>query len=173
VTFARETAGTTTSGALDRHADDSDPVARAARGDNPCYTTTKDDDPGPGVVQFTSNRLSRPLTLMGVPTVRLIFDATGLDYWVAARLFDLAPGGKMTMVTRGVCRAALLIAPRKRCGVFDLFGNGWRFRKGHRIVLEVTQADTPFLRRDNFESALDIRLGQVELPVAPRRHKID
>jgi predicted acyl esterase len=172
VTFARETGGVTTSDAVDRHASDSDPVFRGTQS-NKCYTTSIDDRPGPGVVQFTSSRLSRPLTLMGVPSVKLAFDSTGTDYWIAARLFDVGPGGNMTMVTRGVCRTSLFVAPTKRCHVFDLFGNGWRFRKGHRILLEVTQGDTPFLRRDNFPSALDITVGQVELPVAPRRKKVD
>ena len=156
----------TNSMALDQHAPPSDPVyrERSAADPNQCYTT-EESDPGPGVVQVTSGELATPLTLMGLPTLRMTYTATGSDYWVAARLFDATPSGTMTMVTRGVCRVNETAAPEVDCSVFDLFGNGWTFEAGHRLVLEITQADTPFLRRDNFPSTLDIDAVRLELPV--------
>jgi predicted acyl esterase len=50
------------------------------------------------------------------------------------------------------------------CSAFDLWGNGWTFKKGHSIVLEVTQADTPTFRRDNFPTSLSFAAATLEIP---------
>lgn len=166
VTFDWTAGESTTSMSFDEHAPPSDPVFRERSASDPaqCYTTGT-SDPGPGVVQLMSEELAQPLTLLGLPTLRLTYAASGTDYWIAARLFDAAPSGTMTMVTRGVCRVNETAAPEVDCSVFDLFGNGWRFEAGHRLVLEITQGDSPFLRRNNFPSTIDIERARLELPV--------
>jgi hypothetical protein len=40
-------------------------------------------------------------------------------------------------------------------------------RAGHRIVLELSQADTPFLRKDNVPSVLSFSGAEIVLPLAP------
>jgi hypothetical protein len=73
-------------------------------------------------------------------------------------------------VTRGVCRVSLTANEERGCGVFDLHGNGWRFDKDHTVVIEVTQGDSPFLRRANLPSTVDFQSANVRLPVAdPKR----
>ena len=77
----------------------------------------------------------------------------------------------MTMVTRGVCRVSA--ASEKDCSAFDLFGNGWRFGKDHRLVLELSQSDTPFLRLDNFPSSISFSAAEVLLPRTPESRRVD
>ena len=160
---------TTTSTAVDGHAQESDPVTRDRQA-NKCFTTQS--SPGPGVVVYEDD-IRRDFTMMGIPTLKLEHETTATDYWIAARLFDKKPDGTMTMVTRGVCRVNKAASPDETCQSFDLFGNGWMFEKGHKLVIEVTQSDQPFLRRDNLPSTVTYKSANIELPVAPEALKVD
>ena len=91
------------------------------------------------------------------------------DYWIAARLFDKAPDGTITMVTRGVCKVNTAVAPDVDCSVFELWGNAWTFDKDHTVLLEVTQSDTPMFRRSNFPSSITFdaegTVAELKLPI--------
>lgn len=161
---------TTTSGAVDGHAIEADPVARDRQADK-CYTTTQ-ASPGPGVVVYEDN-VPETFTMMGIPTVTLEHTSTATDYWLAVRMFDKKPDGTLTMVTRGLCRVNSSAHPDRTCTRFDLFGNGWVFEKDHKLVLEVTQSDTPFLRKNNFPSTTTYTKANIRIPVAPDSLKVD
>jgi acetyl esterase/lipase len=167
--------GITSATAPDPHGAQSDPQAIGEAwytGALPdaCFTT-KQLDPGPGVVQIKSQPLSSPMRMMGIPTLRLEYAPlrfkfvphVGSDYYISARLYDLSPDGSMTLVSRGICRAAA--SANVGCGTFDLWGNMWQFPAGHQLVLEFSQDDKPFLRPDNLPSLLMIRGAQLEVPV--------
>ncbi|HEX2294843.1 MAG TPA: CocE/NonD family hydrolase C-terminal non-catalytic domain-containing protein [Actinomycetota bacterium] len=165
--------GTTSVLAPDIHGIESDPVARSRNASVPkCYTTSQ-TEPGTNVVQYESEPLARRVTLLGIPTLTLEYETNATDYWIAARLYARRLDGAMTLVTRGVCRVNLAVNEDRDCGVFDLHGNGWRFRKNHTIVIEVSQADSPFLRRDNVVSTIDFRSANVRLPVANEKRAAD
>jgi predicted acyl esterase len=159
---------TTTSAAVDGHAT-GDPVAN--NGTAEC-TSPQDPNPGPGVVQLVGEPIAKPFTLMGIPKVKLDFSATGNDYWLTARLYDQTPEGDLLFVTRGVCRFSDA-APDATCTTFDLWGNAWTFGKDHRLVMELSQADTPTFRRDNLPSSLEFSSVEVTLPVAPKSLRRD
>jgi len=161
---------TTTTAALDGHAQASDPVTRDQQTDV-CFTTDQ-ADPGLGVVVYEEN-VPKTFTMMGIPTVTLNHSSTATDYWIAARLFDKAPDGSLTMVTRGVCRVNSSVNPDRACTTFDLFGNAWVFEAGHKIVVEVSQSDTPFLRKNNFLSTVTFEEANIKIPVAPDSLKVD
>ena len=161
---------TTSTGAIDGHAIESDPVARDRQTDK-CFTTSQ-SDPGLGVVVYEDN-VNSTFTMMGIPTVTLEHSSTATDYWLAVRMFDKKPDGSMTMVTRGVCRVNSSAHPDRTCDRFDLFGNGWVFEKDHKVVLEVTQSDTPFLRKDNFPSTTTYTKANVRIPTAPDSLRAD
>jgi predicted acyl esterase len=163
--------GSTSVLAPDQHGIESDPVARSRNASVPkCYTTS-DAEPGPNVVQYESEPLAKPFTLLGIPTLTLEYETTASSYWIAARLYDRQPdGGDMTLVTRGVCRVNVAVNEERDCEIFDLHGNGWRFGKDHTVVIEVTQADSPFLRRANEVSTITYSSANVRLPVGnPKR----
>jgi hypothetical protein len=47
-----------------------------------------------------------------------------------------------------------------------LWGNAWRIAKGHSLVLELTQSDTPTFRRDNFPTSATIGAISLHVPRA-------
>lgn len=161
---------TTSTAAVDGHSAESDPVARDRQA-NKCYTTTQ-TDPGPGVVQLVSEALKEPFTMAGLPLVSLKYETTATDYWIAARLFDQDPDGAMTLVTRGLCRVNTAASDRT-CEDFALFGNSWTFEKDHTVVLELSQADQPFLRRNNVPSTITYPDVQLRIPTTKAKFKVD
>jgi predicted acyl esterase len=159
---------TTTSSAADAHST-GDPVA--TNGTTECFSP-QDANPGPGVVQLVSDPIGKPFTLMGIPKVKLDFSAMGTDYWLTARLYDQDAEGTLHFVTRGVCRFTDAV-PGATCDTFDLWGNAWTFEKDHRVLMELSQGDTPTFRRDNFPSSLQFGAAEVTLPVAPKKLRRD
>ena len=105
------------------------------------------------------------LTLLGLPAVQLHYDMTGQDATVAFKLWDVAPSGAKTLVTRGGYRISTAqgdpAAGRLRT---KLFGNHWRFPGGHVIELQITQNDHPYLRPDNEPSTLTFSQVTLRLP---------
>jgi hypothetical protein len=89
---------------------------------------------------------SKGFTLMGLPTIvakvtigRATADPGQLD----ARLWDVSPGGTQLLVTRTGYRLSGSGSQRL---VFQLHGNGYRFKRGHTIKLELLGQDAPYYR---------------------------
>jgi predicted acyl esterase len=158
---------TTASTSADGHST-GDPVAQ--NGHEECYAPDQ-ANPGPGVVQYVSEPIPKTFTLMGVPWVDLKFDATGMDYWLTVRLYDQTPDDTMQFVTRGICKVS--DAVETGCGSFDLWGNAWTFTKGDRVVLEVSQGDSPTFRKDNMPSSLTFSSADLSLPVVAKSRRHD
>lgn len=169
--FTFHSGGTVNSNSVDTRGPEGDPVFRSEQDDR-CFTTTDTAAPA-GVVQFTTKKFDIPFTMMGLPAVLLDYSTTASTYWVEGRLFDLAPGGEMTMVARASCRVDLASAPQRGCAAFELSGNGWRFAKNHRVVLEISSADTPYLRKANEPSRLQVSSAVLKVPVIPEARRRD
>ena len=141
-----------------------DPVPVSLTQGRGCIRTTQPSPPG--VAQYdTPVTRGFEQTLVGMPLVRLEFKTAAPDIQLNARLWDVAPDGSRTLVTRGAYRA-VAPDPTGEDARFELFGNAWRFETGHRILLEIVQDDASFLRTDNFASAALIDKVQLRLPVA-------
>lgn len=161
---------TTSSTAADPHAVESDPVFRQTQS-NKCYTTSNSDAP-PGIVQYEI-AVEETFTLMGMPQVKLAYDTSATNYWIATRLFDKKPNGEMTLVTRGVCRVDTAAAPDVDCTNFELWGNAWTFEKGNTVLLELSQADAPMFRLNNNFSTIAYTEAALALPSAPTSKRRD
>jgi class 3 adenylate cyclase len=70
---------------------------------------------------------------------------TGSGAYLAARLWDVS-AGKQVLVSRGLYR---LSNGQRGKLAFELFGNGWRFRRGHVAKLELLGRDPEYLRPSN------------------------
>jgi pimeloyl-ACP methyl ester carboxylesterase len=126
-------------------------------GGGACASVAARHDSGTAVIQ---RRFGRPFTMLGMPTVRSRIRTRGSGGFVAARLWDVFEG-RQTLVSRGVYR--LNDNQRGRI-VFQLFGNGWRFAKGHRAKLELLGRDPSYLRTSNFDFSVRFAHTRVELP---------
>jgi predicted acyl esterase len=79
----------------------------------------------------------------------------GSDAAIGFKLWDVRPGGGKTLVSRGAYRLSTATgdpaAGRLRT---ELFGNFYRLAPRHRLRLQITQDDSPYLRQDNLPSVI-------------------
>ena len=81
------------------------------------------------------------------------------------KLWDVAPDGSKTLVTRGDSRVATEAGdPATGTLATELWGNHWAFPAGDTIELQVGQTDAPTFRPDSLPSSLSISSLSVTLP---------
>lgn len=111
----------------------------------------------------TFSARSRGVTLLGLPVLTGRVETKGRYGQLDARVWDLDPMTDMQrLVTRGTYRLTDNQRGRFR---FVLDGNGWRFARGHRIVVELLGRDAPTYlpSTTNFSASLsDLR---IRLPI--------
>ena len=89
----------------------------------------------------TLGATSPGVTLIGQPVITGKVATKGLGGQLDARLWDLdRRTGRERLITRGAYR---LTDNQKGRFTFTLDGNGWKFVKGHRIVVELLGRDAP------------------------------
>jgi predicted acyl esterase len=72
------------------------------------------------------------------------------------------PGGtESIMADRGPTR---IVNPNETT-TFDIQGNGWRFPAGHRIRVELSQNDAPYVKASTTPSSLTITGATLRMPV--------
>jgi fermentation-respiration switch protein FrsA (DUF1100 family) len=126
-------------------------------GDGACASVRAERARGTAVVQ---RRVRRPFTMLGFPTVEAEIRTRGRGGLIAARLWDVHRG-RQTLVSRGVYR--LRDNQRGRI-VFQLFGNGWRFGRGHGAKLELLGRDPQFVRTSNNRFSVTVSRARVLVP---------
>src|SRR3954451_14349638 len=161
VSFALPGTQATASPLSDPRGLESDPVVLSQTRGRGCITTTR--PPTPGVATWTVP-VERTFTLAGMPRLRFRFTSLAHDITFTPRLWDEAPDGVQTLVTRGAWRGV------GDASVVDteLFGAAWHFAAGHRVVLEIPQVDATYFRADNFASGALVSAARLDLPTAAR-----
>ena len=139
-----------------------DPVIEpTALSPEPCVATTL-----PFASPVTRWRFATPQEMLGLPTLRFDYTLAGADGIVVAKLWDWAPDGSRTLVTRGVYRISPSEGdPLSGSASTDLFGAHWEIAAGHELVLELAASDAPALRPSNLPFAIQLSKVAVELPV--------
>jgi predicted acyl esterase len=131
-----------------------------------CATAPGATQPGTATYRLS---VRRAFTLLGAPTVIADFKLPGANSQVAARLLDVGPDGRETLIARGLWRP--LVSRGFVRQVFQLHPAGWHFVPGHQVKLELLPNDAPYGRASNHQgvvtvSALQLRLPTVEHPGA-------
>jgi len=108
----------------------------------------------------TQRGVPRGFTMLGLPIVDARIKTSGRGGFLAARLWDVHHG-RQTLVSRGLYRLRDNQAGKI---TFELFGNGWRFARGHSAKLELLGNDPGFLRTSNFRFSVKISRLHVILP---------
>jgi fermentation-respiration switch protein FrsA (DUF1100 family) len=126
-------------------------------GGKACRTVPAERAKGTAVIQ---RRFTKPFTMLGLPTVRAQIVTKGRGGFIAARLWDVHRG-RQVLVSRGVYR---LRDNQRGNLLFQLFGNGWRFARGHTAKLELLGNDPNFLRTSNFKFRVTFSRTRVDLP---------
>lgn len=119
----------------------------------------------PGSAQWTWT-IDKDAVLVGLPTVSVGYALTGTDATVAAKVWDVDPTGAKQLVTRGIYR--LTTAKDGPTGTlsFQLFGNHWHLRPGHRLVLELALSDAPFFQANRLPSTVAFSSPAITLPTS-------
>jgi X-Pro dipeptidyl-peptidase len=126
---------------------------------------------------FASDALAAPLHLAGVPRIHLTASTATPDLQLDVLLYDQAPGGAQTLVTRGFLdgrhRASLdhgTDVPTNTPTAFEwiLHPNDHRVDAGHKLVLYVKSTDD-YVVRSPYRSSVTLSLGAdkawLDLPV--------
>jgi pimeloyl-ACP methyl ester carboxylesterase len=114
------------------------------------------------------SRVSPGVTLIGLPVITGRVATKGKLGQLDARLWDRSRGGAQRLITRGTYR---LTDNQKGRFRFALDGNGWKFAKGHRIVVELLGADAPTYGRSAASFSAKLTKVKVALPVREKPSK--
>ena len=123
-----------------------------------CATTSGADQPGTATYRLPAAK-GDGYTLMGSPTVIADITSSSPTSQIAARLLDVAPNGKQTLVARGLYRP-----DAEGRQVFQLHPNGWRFADGHVPKLELLPNDAPYSRASNGQGPVTVANLELRLP---------
>jgi predicted acyl esterase len=115
-----------------------------------------------GNLAASSDTLTRPLTMLGLPTVSLTAAPEFEDMYISARLWDV-DGNRRTLVDRGVFR---LQSASEQSALFKLFGNAYTFVEGHRVELELTANDSRSFLESNADGTIDVSDVKLTIPLA-------
>lgn len=121
-----------------------------------------DESVDPNAATYTW-ALDRDVTLLGAPVVEIAYSTTAPDAELNVRLWDVTPTGKQALVTRGTYRSAGIgtdLAAR-----FAIAPQGYRWRNGHAIKLEITANDAPYRGANNVPGVAIVEAASLELPV--------
>lgn len=132
-----------------------DPIANS----DACRTVPAETAPGTAVYTLRSEGF----TLLGLPTISADISTSGANGQLVGRLWDVAPDGRQTLVTRGVYR---LLDDQRGSVRFQLHGNGYRFAAGHTVKLELLGADAPYYRASNGAFTVAVSRLELALPTA-------
>jgi ABC-2 type transport system ATP-binding protein len=157
VSFSFPGAQPTASPLSDPRGLEADPVVLSSSRGRGCITTTR--PPTPGVATWSAP-VARDFVLAGMPRLRFSYTSAATDITFTPRLWDEAPDGTQTLVTRGAWRT---VGAGSSVDT-ELFGAAWRFAAGHRLLLEIPQSDATYFRPDNFASGALVSGVRLELP---------
>ena len=118
----------------------------------------------PGTARYALKTATRrAFTLIGAPRLRAGLSISGAQPGVpqvAARLWDVAPGGSSEqLVARGLYR------PTQGRNAWWLHPGAWRFKRGHTAELELLGSDSPYARPSNGAFQIEVKRLRVSLPL--------
>jgi hypothetical protein len=154
ITFGSAAAQTFTSlGGNPAIAAELDPIVNSEA----CKTVTTETEPDTANYTTTSSGF----TLIGLPTVTADVKVTGLYPEIAARLWDVLPGGEQRLISRGIYR---LGEGQQGKITFQLHGNGYEFAAGDTVKLQLLGRDAPYYRASNGTFSIEASDVSVSLP---------
>jgi predicted acyl esterase len=162
VTFSSSEAQTLTSaGGNPLVATEFDPIVEdeSEAGGNVCKEVKAELEPDTANYTLTS----QGFTLMGLPSVTATIKTTGPFGEIAARLWDVLPGGDQRLISRGIYR---LTEDQEGTITLQLHGNGYEFAPGDTVKLQLLGRDAPYYRASNGTFSIEVSRLTVSLPTS-------
>ncbi len=123
-----------------------------------CKTVADETAQGTAVYRMPK---STGFTMLGLPTVSATIATQGVNGQLDSRLWDVAPDGNQTLISRAAYR---LLDNQSGRITFQLHGNGWVFGAGHVPKLELLGQDAPYLRPSSGAFQVTVTDAVIELP---------
>jgi predicted acyl esterase len=160
-------------GGTDPNGPGTDPiVGEAVEPHQDCRT---DRGPASGGYTGVSDVLPNRVTYIGLGEVDVPYALSPLttQAQLDARVWDVPPSGPAYLVTRGTYRLDTLNGYDPATGTLrlPLYGNHWRLAPGHKIRLDLTDVDYPYLRFNNMPSSLSVGSPTLILPTREATHQ--
>jgi hypothetical protein len=131
----------------------------AQSGSDPqCQTFTANNEPGTAVY---TQPVTHTFTMLGLPTMRMHVATTGNNGQLDARLWDVAPSGSETYVSRGTYA---LTNNQTGTITWQMWGAGYTFPKGDTMRVELLAQDAPLERPSRTPFAVTVSNFTIELP---------
>ncbi len=124
---------------------------------------------GPAPYTAVSEPLKEARLYVGLGSVSVPYVFEGQTGQLDTRIYDVTPDGEQVLISRGAYR---INVPPDEQGAPDqagelripLFGNQYHLLPGHKLRLDLTQVDAPFLRPSNVPSAIQFGPPTLTLP---------
>jgi hypothetical protein len=126
--------------------------------DPQCQTFTATHYPGTAVY---AHPVTHTFTMLGLPTMRMHIATVGDYGQLNARLWDVAPNGSETYVSRGTYA---LTDNQTGTITWQMYGGGYTFHKGDTIRIELLAQDVPLERPAPRPFAVTVSDFTIELP---------
>jgi dienelactone hydrolase len=134
-------------------------ATEAGMGSDPqCQTFSDTNYPGTAVY---TQPVTQTFTMLGQPTMRMHVSTIGDYGQIDARLWDVAPDGSETYVTRGTYT---LTDDQTGTITWQMWGAGYTFPKGDTIRVELLAQDVPIERPSPGPFAVSVSDFTIELP---------
>ena len=114
----------------------------------------------PGTAVYT-RPVTQTFTMLGLPTMRLHVATDGKYGQLEARLWDVAPNGHETFVSRGTYA---LTDNQQGTITWQMWGGGYTFPRGDTIRVELLASDTPTERPSLRPFVVTVSAFTIELP---------
>jgi predicted acyl esterase len=164
VTFESDEAGTTSTEVAGPAGAATDPISTATLGGYKGCRAMQPSEPDPTVVTYEFP-VTEDLDLLGGPVVDVAVSVTGPDVPLAVRVWDVAADRTVQgLVTRGVYRMDATVGDDLRV-TFQLAPQGYTFRAGHVLKVEVTANDSPYLQASNVPAEVAVTGLSITLPI--------
>ena len=169
LTFSSSSAGQTSNILSGVEGPQTDPVSNGVIGPGifglRCPHVAQATDPGEAAWTFD---VADAAAVVGAPIVNLQVHSTGPDAELNARLWDLSPDGKQTLMSRGTYRFAQAPSTTPTEVVYQLSPTAWRLPAGHAVKLEVTGADWPYHQLDRIPAVTTVDAVTLRLPTTTK-----
>ena len=126
-----------------------------------CPHVAQTTDPGQATWTFDVGRASN---IVGAPIVHLQVHSTGPDAELGTRLWDLAPDGTQTLMSRGTYRFAQAPSTTDTDIAYELSPTAWQIPADHAVKLEVSGADWPYFQLDRVPALTTVDAVTLRLP---------
>lgn len=114
----------------------------------------------PGAAGYT-HPVTHMFTMLGLPTMRLHVATSGTYGQLNARLWDVAPNGQETFVSRGTYG---FTSDQQGSVTWQTWGGGYTFPSGDTIRVELLAQDAPTERPSLSPFSVTVSNFAIELP---------